>query len=57
LRLCSLTLLEEVGLADRSSHLPSHVSGGEQQRAAIARARVAELVGHASDSAPVLSSV
>jgi putative ABC transport system ATP-binding protein len=31
-------LLEEVGLAPRESHLPSHLSGGEQQRVAIARA-------------------
>jgi putative ABC transport system ATP-binding protein len=32
------TLLGEVGLAERSTHLPSHLSGGEQQRVAIARA-------------------
>ena len=32
------TLLGEVGLADRSDHLPAHLSGGEQQRVAIARA-------------------
>jgi putative ABC transport system ATP-binding protein len=38
----SLALLEEVGLADRASHLPSHLSGGEQQRVAIARALVKE---------------
>lgn len=38
----SLALLEEVGLADRASHLPSHMSGGEQQRVAIARALVKE---------------
>ncbi len=40
LRERSLGLLEEVGLADRSTHLPSHLSGGEQQRVAIARALV-----------------
>jgi putative ABC transport system ATP-binding protein len=38
----SLALLEEVGLADRGTHLPSHLSGGEQQRVAIARALVKE---------------
>jgi putative ABC transport system ATP-binding protein len=32
------SLLEEVGLADRATHLPGHLSGGEQQRVAIARA-------------------
>ncbi|MGH9568221.1 MAG: ABC transporter ATP-binding protein, partial [Candidatus Angelobacter sp.] len=32
--------LERVGLADRSSHRPSEMSGGEQQRAALARALV-----------------
>src|SRR5215467_13825674 len=31
-------LLEQVGLADRASHLPSALSGGERQRVAIARA-------------------
>ncbi len=31
-------LLERVGLSQRSSHFPSELSGGEQQRAAIARA-------------------
>ena len=30
--------LEEVGLADRASHVPGRLSGGEQQRVAIARA-------------------
>jgi putative ABC transport system ATP-binding protein len=29
--------LEEVGLGDRGTHLPSQLSGGEQQRVAIAR--------------------
>jgi ABC-type ATPase involved in cell division len=36
---------------------PSHVSAGEQQRAAIAGARLAKLVANATDSATVLSSV
>jgi putative ABC transport system ATP-binding protein len=31
-------VLAEVGLADRALHLPSHLSGGEQQRVSIARA-------------------
>jgi putative ABC transport system ATP-binding protein len=34
----SRALLEEVGLGDRATHLPAHLSGGEQQRVAIARA-------------------
>ncbi|HHQ69369.1 MAG TPA: ATP-binding cassette domain-containing protein [Halothiobacillaceae bacterium] len=32
--------LEEVGLADRLTHLPKQLSGGEQQRVALARAFV-----------------
>ena len=31
-------LLDEMGLADRKSHMPAQLSGGEQQRVAIARA-------------------
>ena len=33
--------LEEVGLGDRITHLPSALSGGEQQRVGLARAMVA----------------
>jgi len=32
--------LERVGLSDRDKHRPSELSGGEQQRAALARALV-----------------
>jgi putative ABC transport system ATP-binding protein len=32
------TLIDEVGLSDRRHHYPSQLSGGEQQRIAIARA-------------------
>ena len=32
--------LERVGLADRIDHLPSELSGGEQQRVAVARALI-----------------
>jgi lipoprotein-releasing system ATP-binding protein len=35
-------LLAAVGLAGRMSHLPSQLSGGEQQRAAVARALAAD---------------
>ncbi len=31
-------LLNDLGLSDRSAHLPSELSGGEQQRVAVARA-------------------
>ena len=33
-------LIEQVGLKDRANHRPSELSGGEQQRAAIARALI-----------------
>ncbi|MBK5093300.1 MAG: ATP-binding cassette domain-containing protein, partial [Actinobacteria bacterium] len=31
-------VLEQVGLGDRANHFPSQLSGGEQQRVAVARA-------------------
>lgn len=36
------TLLAELGLADRADHPVTHLSGGEQQRVAVARALVKE---------------
>ncbi len=35
-------VLRRVGLAERTTHLPKHLSGGEQQRVALARAFVTE---------------
>lgn len=37
-----IELLERVGLGDRYSHYPSQLSGGEQQRVAMARAFITE---------------
>lgn len=34
----AVQLLDQVGLPDRASHLPSELSGGERQRVAVARA-------------------
>ncbi len=39
-RMRAAQVLEKVGLRDRMNHLPSQLSGGETQRAAIARAVV-----------------
>ena len=36
----AIDILEQVGLADRASHLPKELSGGEKQRVAIARSLI-----------------
>jgi ABC-type lipoprotein export system ATPase subunit len=36
----SMAMLEKVGMAQRAAHFPHQLSGGEMQRAAIARALV-----------------
>ena len=36
----ALEALDRVGLADRANHLPSQLSGGEQQRVCVARALI-----------------
>lgn len=40
IREAALAALDEVGLANRKGHLPSALSGGEQQRVGLARAMV-----------------
>lgn len=36
----AMALLDECGIADKANHLPSQMSGGEQQRVGIARALI-----------------
>ena len=36
----AMEMMERVGLKDRADHLPSQLSGGEQQRVCIARALI-----------------
>jgi len=38
----AVSLLEEVGLGDRTTHKPGELSGGEQQRVSVARALIME---------------
>jgi putative ABC transport system ATP-binding protein len=41
-RAAALTALDRLGLAERASHFPDQMSGGERQRVAIARAMVGD---------------
>ena len=41
-RLRALAALDQVGLTDRVNHLPTQLSGGQQQKVAVARALVTE---------------
>ena len=45
----ALALLEKVGLADRASDFPDKLSGGEQQRVAIARSLIQDPKGPLAD--------
>lgn len=45
----ALELLDQVGLAQRSEHLPGELSGGEQQRVAVARALFSDPVAVLAD--------
>jgi putative ABC transport system ATP-binding protein len=41
-RVAALKVLDRLGLSERASHYPDHMSGGERQRVAVARAMVGE---------------